>query len=177
MRQQGETAAAQRQVAQLERAAQEARTAGARELENRQTAEARSRELESQLAATRAAAASATPAQAPLEPLVDLPTYLLAALRDRPAGPDLQLHRAELGKAFNLALDLPDPSFTRFRVEVASGGRRLLERQGLERSALDALLLTLPADFLPSGESRITLYGQGGGRPEQELARFQVAVD
>lgn len=173
LRQQGDSAAARLEVARLETAAQEARTAGAREVAGREAAEARSQELESQLAASRAAAA----APARLEPLVDLPTFLLAALRDRPAGPDLRLERSRLGQAFNLALDLPDPSFTQFRVEVASGGRQLLERQGLERNALDALLLTLPADFLPSGESRIVLYGQGAGRPEQELARFRVAVD
>lgn len=171
-RQQEQTVGARGEAARQAAAAQEARAEGARAAEGRNAAEARSRELESQLAASREAAA----APATAEPLVALPTFLLAALRDRPAGPDLELDRSRLGKSFNLAVDLPDPAFDRFRIQVESGGKTLLERRDLERTALDALLLTLPADFLPNGESRVVLHGRGPGQPERELARFRIWV-
>lgn len=175
----GRLAAAQAEVARLGAATEEARQAGAREQQGRQAAEARGHQLELELQAARETALAA-PAQVTAvkaAPLVDLPTFLLAMVRDRPAGPDLVLRRSQLGSAFHLALDLPDPGFDRFRVEIKSGERTLLARRGLAPSALDALLLTLPADFLPQGENRLTLYGEGPGRPEQELARFRIAVE
>lgn len=172
----GRLAAAQAEVARLDAAARELQQAGARDQQGRQAAEQRGLELERQLAAARERPALA-PAAAKAQPLIDLPTFLLAVVRDRPAGPDLVLRRGELGEAYHLALDLPDPSYTRFRVEIRSGGREVLARRDLAPSALDALLLTLPADFLPEGESRLTLFGQGPGKPEQQLASFRIAVE
>jgi hypothetical protein len=170
-RQQGESAALRGEVARLEAqnatAAEEARLASAGELEKRQLAEQRSQELARQLEESR---------QTSARPLVDLPTFLLAVVRDRPSGPDVTIDRSRAAKGFNLALDLPDPSYTSFRVELENQGKKLLSRRGLEANALEVLLLTLPPDFLPEGESRITLYGEGPGRPEQELARFRIAV-
>jgi hypothetical protein len=171
LRQQGESAALRGEVARLEsqnaRAAEEARLASAGELEKRQLAEQHSQELARQLEESRQASAG---------PLVDLPTFLLAVVRDRPSGPDVEIDRSQADKGFHLALDLPDPSYTSFRVELENQGKKLLSRRGLEANALEVLLLTLPPDFLPEGESRITLYGEGPGRPEQELARFRIAV-
>lgn len=172
----GRLAAAQSEVARLDAAARELQQAGARDQQGRQVAEQRGLELERQLAAARERPAL-VPAAAKAQPLIDLPTFLLAVMRDRPAGPDLVLRRSELGEAYHLALDLPDPSYTRFRVEISSGGRDVLARRDLAPSALDALLLTLPADFLPEGESRLILYGQGPGKPEQQLASFRIAVE
>ncbi len=165
---------AQLEVARLERAAKEAQQEGSREQELRRQAEERGQKLEQELQARE----QVVPAATTLAPLVDLPTFLLAVVRDRPQGPDLVLHRSRLGEAFNLALDLPDPSFTRFRIEISGPqGQKLLTRQKLESSALGALVLTLPADFLPEGESRVLLYGEGPGRSEQELARFRIALE
>jgi hypothetical protein len=171
LRQQGESAALRGEVARLEaqnaEAAEGARLASAGELEKRQLAEQRSQELARQLEERRQASAG---------PLVDLPTFLLAVVRDRPSGPDVEIDRSQAAKGFHLALDLPDPSYTSFRVELENQGKKLLSRRGLEANALEVLLLTLPPDFLPEGESRITLYGEGPGRPEQELARFRIAI-
>lgn len=182
-RQQGETSALRGELARLEAQgadatrlageAELARQENARELERRRLAEQRGQELELLLEKTRQAAATA-PAKA--GPLVDLPTFLLAVVRDRPSGPDVTIDRGQASKGINLALDLPDPSFTRFRVELESQGKKLLSRRGLEANPLEVLLLTLPPDFLPAGESQITLYGEGPGHPEQQLARFRIAV-
>ena len=169
---QRDKAAAELEMARLETSLEQARGEGSRQEAVRRAAEARSRELEQRLEASRAAAASSQ-----AEPLVDLPTFLLALVRDRPAGADLELRRSRLGKAYNLAIDLPDPAFDRFRIVLAApGGRVLLTRDRLEAGALEALLLTLPADFLPDGESRLQLFGRGPGRPEQELASFRIVV-
>ncbi len=172
-------AQAEAEIARLGAAAEEARASGVREQREREAAETRSRELEGRLAA-RESAEPAIPAEGILgatQPLVDLPTFLLAVVRDRPSGPDLTLSRGRVGSGFHLALDLPDPSYDVFRFEIDSGSRTLLARRGLAPNALDALLLTLPADFLPLGESRLTLYGSGPGRPEQQLARFTILVE
>lgn len=167
--------AAQVELARLEKVAVEAEAALGREQELRRELEIRSQELAARVEAPKDAATKTSASR--LEPLAGLPTYLLAVLRDQPQGPDLVLRRQELGEAFHLALDLPDPSFDRFRVEIfALDGHKLLERSALEPSELGALLITLPADFLPPGESRVQLYGQGPGRPEQELARFRIEL-
>lgn len=181
VRQQGEASSLRNEVARLEAQsgdaarlateAETARQAGARELELRQLAEQRSQELEQQLRESQASPAGLA------SPLVDLPTFLLAVVRDRPTGPDLRIDRSQMSRGFNLALDLPDPSYTSFRVELESQGKTLLSRKNLAATQLEALLLTLPADFLPTGESRVILFGQGPGHPEQELARFRIAVE
>lgn len=175
------TQAAQVELARLEKVAGEAEAALGREQALRRELEIRSRELAARAEAQERALATASSEQKPatprLEPLAGLPTYLLAVLRDRTQAPDLVLRRHQLGQAFHLALDLPDPGYDQLRVEIfGQDDRKLLERKDLEPSELGALLLTLPADFLPLGESRVQLYGQGPGRPEQELGRFRIEL-
>ena len=168
--------AAQVELARLEKVAGEAEAALGREQALRQELEVRSQELAARAEAQGKALEAATPAKQ-LEPLAGLPTYLLAVLRDRSQAPDLVLKRHQLGQAFHLALDLPDPGYDQLRVEIfGQDGSKLLDRKGLEPSELGALLLTLPADFLPLGESQVHLYGQGPGRPEQELGRFRIEL-
>lgn len=170
------TQAAQVELARLEKVAGEAEAALGREQALRQELEVRSQELAARAEAQGKALDAATPANH-LEPLAGLPTYLLAVLRDRSQAPDLVLKRHQLGQAFHLALDLPDPGYDQLRVEIlGQDGSKLLDRKGLEPNELGALLLTLPADFLPLGESRVHLYGQGPGRPEQELGRFRIEL-
>jgi hypothetical protein len=139
--------------------------------------------LEQELAAAReaaqaqAAAQSATPASGKLAaPLAGLPVYLLATVRDRPT--PLELDRRDLAQGFTLALDAaPDPRFQRWRVTLQdTSGKKLFERADLQPTALDAVLVTFPAGFLPPGSYTLELAGQDVQGQATELARHQLEV-
>lgn len=134
--------------------------------------------LEQELAAAREAAAQAMkPATGKLAaPLAGLPLYLLATVRDRPA--PLALESRDLAQGFTLALDAaPDPRFQRWRVRLQNAaGQNLFERADLKPTALDAVLVTFPAGFLPPGTYTLGLAGQDAQGQTTELARHQLVV-
>jgi hypothetical protein len=136
--------------------------------------------LEQELAAARAAAAdSAKAASAPgklAAPLAGLPIYLLATVRDRPT--PLTLDSRHLEQGFTLAVDAaPDPRFQRWRVTLQDAdGKSLFDRADLQPTALDAVLVTFPAGFLPPGTYTLGLAGQDAQGQTTELARHQLVV-
>lgn len=128
-------------------------------------------QLQSRLAELAAAVGEqATDAASGLgRPLADLPVFLLRTVRGGDEPP--QVSAPPEAGALALAVDVGfDPRFVHYRARVLDGGLdspaggpeggRVLYRAGnLQPNALEVLMLTFPADFLPPGEHRLVVEG------------------
>jgi hypothetical protein len=125
-------------------------------------------ELERSLAASEdrrkaAELAAAKPPEPPrglAGPLVNTPVFLLTALRGDDAKPaTIDLSRA--GDALSLAVDVgEDTRFDTYRATITkTGGGRVFEKAGLKPNALEALLITFPANFFAPGDYRLRVEG------------------
>lgn len=115
-------------------------------------------ESERQRLAQAAAQKEETPAPpAAPSPLVNMPVFLLSAVRG-----EGEAAAIDVGEGwFSLAVDAgDDPRFESFRVTITDArGKRVFQESGLEPNALEALLLTFPAGFLAPGEHRLAVQG------------------
>jgi hypothetical protein len=101
-------------------------------------------------------------------PLVNTPVFLLTALRGDDARPaTIDLSRA--GDALSLAVDVgEDTRFDTYRATITkTGGGRVFEKAGLKPNALEALLITFPANFFAPGDYRLRIEGV---KPDGEAA-------
>lgn len=120
----------------------------------------------------RLAQAEVTPA--PPSPLVNTPVFLLTAVRGEDEAPSVKVESGY----FSLAVDAgDDPRFDSYRVTIADPqGKRVFREAGLKPNALEALLLTFPADFFKPGEHRLTLEGVKPGGGAVELGGYSFRI-
>lgn len=101
-------------------------------------------------------------------PLVNTPVFLLTAVRGE--GETVVIDREEKGY-FSLAVDAgDDPRFESYRVTIT--GARGFREAGLKPNALEALLLTFPADYFPPGEYRLVVEGVTPDGTASELGGY-----
>jgi hypothetical protein len=108
------------------------------------------RQLEEKIAQVRP---PETPAPSPL---VNTPLILLTAVRGEPG----EISAVRIGKSayVSLAVDAgDDPRFESYRVAIT--GPRAFRQAGLKPNALEAILLTFPASYFPTGSYRLALEG------------------
>lgn len=128
------------------------------------------RELEDRLA--QATPAPPAPRETP-SPLVNTPLILLTAVRGEEEAPVIHTGRSAY---VSLAVDAgDDPRFASYRVAIT--GPQAFRQAGLKPNALEAILLTFPASYLPAGSYRLTLEGVLPDGTVVELSRhpFRVA--
>ncbi len=110
------------------------------------------------------------------QPLVNTPVFLLATLRADlpPATIDL----GSIGDHLVLAVDAGnDPRFVSYRVTIADdNGTRLWDQAGLLPNALEAVMITFPADFFSAGDYRLTVAGLLPDASAVELNSYQYRV-
>ena len=124
------------------------------------------RELEGKLAQVTPA-----PRETP-SPLVNTPLILLTAVRGEGEAPEVRIGKSAY---VSLAVDAgDDPRFESYRVAIT--GPRAFRQAGLKPNALEAILLTFPASFLPPGAYKLQLEGvlPGGGAVELGVHPFRV---
>jgi Putative zinc-finger len=125
------------------------------------------RELEEKLAQVRP---PETPAPSPL---VNTPLILLTAVRGEEETPVIHTGRSAY---VSLAVDAgDDPRFASYQVAIT--GPRAFRQAGLKPNALEALLLTFPASYFPTGSYQLQLEGVLPDGKAVELGRhpFRVA--
>ncbi|MES1245095.1 MAG: hypothetical protein ABUT39_26055 [Acidobacteriota bacterium] len=135
------------------------------ESENRRLAERR--ELEDKIAQ-----ATPPPQETP-SPLVNTPLLLLTAVRGEGEAPTIQVGQSAY---VALAVDAgDDPRFKSYRVAIT--GPRAFRQAGLKPNALEAILLTFPASYLPAGSYQLQLEGvlPDGGVVKLVKYPFRVA--
>lgn len=111
------------------------------------------------------------PASTPT-PLVNTPVFLLAAVRSE--GEMATIDPGEKGY-FSLAVDAgDDPRFESYRVTIT--GARTFRESGLKPNALEALLLTFPADYFEPGEYRLVVEGVTPDGDASELGGYPFRV-
>ncbi len=110
------------------------------------------RELEDKLA--QATPAPSAPRETP-SPLINTPLILLTAVRGEEETPMVHIGK---NAYVSLAVDAgDDPRFESYQVAIA--GPKAFRQAGLKPNALEALILTFPASYLPPGSYRLTLEG------------------
>lgn len=128
------------------------------------------RDLEAQLAAATAAAGKL------VAPRVDLPVFLLRTFRDPAEAPPV-IDLARVGDAVALAVDVGLAAAPRYRAVLRGpDGSSLFERVDLQPNALEVLLLTFPASFLPSGELGLEVDGLRSDGTRFAVGRFRFRV-
>lgn len=111
------------------------------------------------------------PASTPT-PLINTPVFLLTAVRSE--GESVVIDPGEKGY-FSLAVDAgDDPRFESYRVTIT--GARTFRESGLKPNALEALLLTFPADYFPPGEYRLVVEGVTPDGAASELGGYAFRV-
>lgn len=105
--------------------------------------------------------------------------FLLTALRGASDTAPLTIDPAKLpGTTFTLALDAPsDPRWSRFDIVVTGADAPVvLRREGLTINALEVVMITLPADYLPPGDYHLELLGHAADGATETLARHRLRV-
>lgn len=131
----------------------------------------RREEREQQVARVESTPKPEAPRPAP-SPLVNTPVFLLTAVRGE--GETVVINPGERGY-FSLAVDAgDDPRFESYRVTIT--GARSFREAGLKPNALEALLLTFPADYFPPGEYRLAVEGVTPDGTASELGGYPFRV-
>jgi len=103
-----------------------------------------------------------------LQPEINVPLFLLAAVRSGEAGrePVNQIPLASTAKSVILTADLATVDHTAYRATLhAADGKEIWQASGLHPDSRDTLVLLLPADMLPPGIYQLTIEGaQAGGK-------------
>ncbi len=101
-------------------------------------------------------------------PLINTPVFLLTAVRSEDE--IIVIDPGEKGY-FSLAVDAgDDPRFESYRVTIT--GARVFREAGLKPNALEALLLTFPADYFEPGEYRLVVEGVTPDGAASELGGY-----
>jgi len=133
-------------------------------------------ELERRLAEAKPRETPRGPANSLVNPLVNTPVFLLAAVRGEGKPATVDLSRA--GEALALAVDVgEDLRFETYRATITrAGGATVFEKSGLKPNALEALMITFPSSFFPPGDYRLRVEGVGpdGGAAEVGGYPFRV---
>lgn len=108
-------------------------------------------------------------------PLINTPVFLLTAVRSE--GETVVIDPGEKGY-FSLAVDAgDDPRFESYRVTITSSrGARVFREANLKPNALEALLLTFPADYFQPGEYRLVVEGATPDGAASELGGYAFRV-
>lgn len=103
-----------------------------------------------------------------MQPEVNVPLFLLAAVRSGEAGrePVNQILLAPTAKSVILSTELSTVDFTTYRATLHdAGGKEIWKGSGLHPDSRDTLILLLPAGMLPPGLYELTIEGrQASGR-------------
>lgn len=103
-----------------------------------------------------------------LRPEINVPLFLLAAVRSGEAGrePVNQIPLASTTKSVILTADLVTADSTVYRASLSDAkGKEIWRASGLHPDSRDTLVLLLPADMLPPGIYQLTIEGaQAGGK-------------
>lgn len=106
-------------------------------------------------------------------PLINTPLILLTAVRGEGEAPVVRIGK---NAYVSLAVDAgDDPRFESYRISIT--GPRAFRQTGLKPNALEAILLTFPASYLPTGSYQLKLEGVLPDGAVVELGRhpFRVA--
>ena len=123
------------------------------------------RRLEEELAKERQARAAAETAAEKTtgRPQVNVPVFLLAAVRSGEEAGREPVNRIQLSPAAEsviLTLELATVDFPSYRAVLqGEGGREVWEADGLRPDSRDALVLLLPSRMLPPGDYRLRIEG------------------
>lgn len=148
----------------------------------------RNRSLERQLSAASAAAErqrSAAAARLPgpeqaLGPQVNVPLFLLAAVRGAEAPDREPVNRLPLSsstRAVILAAQLAAIEYPAYRAALTTAsGREVWQAAGLHPDSRDTLVLLLPSAMLQPGDYRLTIEGMKDGGPSFAVAAYPFRV-
>lgn len=111
-------------------------------------------------------------------PLVNTPVFLLTAVRSEGGTAEIDPGSSGGGGYFSLAVDAgDDPRFESYRVTITSStGARVFREAGLKPNALEAILLTFPADYFQPGEHRLAVEGVTPDGTASELAGYPFRI-
>lgn len=116
----------------------------------------------------------------PPQPQVNVPLFLLAAVRSGEEEGREPVNRIPLSsKAGSIILtaELATVDFPSYRASLQSaGGWKVWQAQGLHPDSRDTLVLLLPADMLESGDYRLTVEGAGQGGQWFAVAAYPFRV-
>lgn len=149
------------------------------EAEVRSLREARSAEhgrLEEELAAARGALAAAEEAAG--RPRVNVPVFVLAAVRGGEAGRD-PVNRLELPAGADsavLAVELAVADSPSYRATLAGEGGEIWRADGLVPDGRNQLAVLLPAAMIPPGDYRLTIEAPRAGGPGFPVAELPFRV-
>ncbi|HEX3526727.1 MAG TPA: zf-HC2 domain-containing protein [Thermoanaerobaculia bacterium] len=131
-----------------------------RRLEEAQAGDRR-RHAEELAQAQQAHAPRKTTAVQPVQPQVNVPLFLLAAVRSGDAGrePVSQIPLSPTATSVILTAELATVDFTTYRASLRASGKEIWQAGGLHPDSRDTLVLLLPASMLQPGVYQLTIEG------------------
>lgn len=150
------------------------------ELQSLRQAEAGDRRrLEEELAKERQARATAEE-EATGRPQVNVPVFLLAAVRSGEQAGREPVNRVALPAAAEsvlFTLELATIDFPAYRASLQDkGGKEIWQARGLRPDSRDALVILLPSRMLPSGIYQLTIEGETSGGKGFTIAAYPFRV-
>jgi hypothetical protein len=102
-----------------------------------------------------------TPETTTVQPQVNVPLFLLAAVRSGEAGrePVSQIPLSPTATSVILTAELATVDFTTYRASLRADGKEIWQAGGLRPDSRDTLVLLLPASMLQPGVYQLTIEG------------------